>query len=98
MEAARAVTQRSITRELMLVSVLSRIWPAHLCEPRTPQVSFPYLVCLHSPAGPLLWRLREEERPLFAHLEDGANHAKDYTAGDKEALLLLLGTEGWPVS
>lgn len=84
-----------LNRELLLVAVLSRVWPAHLAPPRKPQQMFPFIVCLHSPAGHLVWRVSEEELSLFDHLERRANDAKDYTAGDKMALLLLLATEGW---
>jgi hypothetical protein len=92
MEAARNAKRSAIGRELLLVSLLSRFWPSHLAPPRTPQVNFAWIVCVHSPAGQLVWRVSNEELPLFAHLEERENHGKDYIGGEKEALMLLLAT------
>lgn len=93
-DASREATKAAIGRELMLVSILSRLWPgSHICEPRTPQKNLPFMVCLHSPAGPMLWRFSLQEEALFAHLGKPTENHADYQAGDKEALLLMLATE-----
>ena len=93
-EVSREATKAAVSRELMLVSILSRLWPgSHVCAPLKPQARLRYLVCLHSPAGSLLWRFDDDERDLFEHLPHSDNHAADYKAGDKEALLLLLATD-----
>jgi hypothetical protein len=84
-----------MTRELMLVAILSRIWPSHRCLPRRKQKNLPEMVCVHSPAGILMWRISEQEAPLFEHLALSENHADHYRAGDKEALLLLLASSGF---
>ncbi len=91
----RTLKRSVIDRELVLVAVLSRVWPSHLAPPLKPQQTFKWIVCIHSPAGPMVWRVSDEELSLFDHLERSANDAKDYTAGDKLALLLLLASEGW---
>lgn len=91
-EVARSVTKRSMARELMAISIISRFWPSHLAPPRKPQANFSWIVCVHSPAGQLVWRVLDEELPLFAHLKRGENHGKDYQGGDKDALMLLLAT------
>ena len=96
LEAARAVKDVILIRELCLVSLLSRVWPSHLAEPRVPQLNFPWIVCLHSPAGQLVWRVKEEELALFEHLERndrGENHGKDYKGTDKMALLQLMASD-----
>jgi hypothetical protein len=95
MEAARNAKRSAIDRELLLVSLLSRVWPSHLAEPRKPQRTFTWIVCVHSPAGQLVWRVSDEELSLFDHLERRENHGKDYQAGDKLARLLHLAAEGW---
>jgi len=95
-ERSREVTKAAVARELMLVSCLSRFWPAHLCEPSKPQPTFKRLVCLHTPAGHLVWRVSDDELPLFAHLDLQANDApKAMGSTDKLATLLLMATEGW---
>lgn len=96
LDSSREAKKESIGRELMLVSVLSRIWPdSHLCLPFKPQKNLPGMVCLHSPLGVMMWRLSADELPLFDHLPLTDNHADDYKARDKEALLMLLASEGW---
>lgn len=94
--ASREATKAAVARELMLVSCLSRVWPAHLCQPLKPQPLLKRLVCLHTPGGRLVWRLSDDELPLFSHLQDAPNDApKDTGATGKLAVLLTLATEGW---
>ena len=95
MQSSREVTKAAVGRELMLVSILSRFLPAHLCEPLKPQPILKRLVCLHTAAGPLVWRVSDEEMPLFAHLELSANDAPEMGSTDKLAALLTMATEGW---
>ena len=95
MEAARAVTQRVVNREILAAAIFSRVWPSHLARPRVEQVNFPFVVCIHSPAGQLAWRVHQDELPLFAHLKEAPNDGQDYTADDKRVRMLHLATEGW---
>jgi hypothetical protein len=41
-----------------------------------------------------IFKFHGSEEALFAHLETAENHATDYKARDKEALLLALATDG----
>jgi hypothetical protein len=95
-DAARQATKAAVARELMLVSILTRFWPAYLFHPTKEQINLPYMICLETPAGPICWRVGTDELELFAHikrrLQTGPEH---YQSGDKEALLVLLSTEGW---
>lgn len=93
MHASREATKRSVARELMLVSLLSReLKGSHLCRPNRFQKNFPMLVCLHTVAGPLVWRLSHDELLLFAHLTIEDNHARVMSRGDKDAVLLTLAS------
>lgn len=95
-EGARNATKAALNRELVLVSILSRLWTAHLCPPLKADTRFPWLVCLHTPAGPLVWRVSDEEVALFGHLDRSANDAPaDSSPLDKMATLLLMASEGW---
>ena len=93
MDAARSARQRAVTQGLLLVAILARIWPdSHRCRLDTGELA----VCLHTPAGPLVWRLLDDEEPvLFAHLPLAAEHSGDPRGRHKEAILLSLATEGW---
>lgn len=96
MERARTVKQDVLTREMMLVSILTRMWYSHRCEPSVKQTGrLKHCVCIHTPAGPILWRYSDEEEPLFSHLPMAANDAGQFTMNDKEARLLELSTEGF---
>src|ERR1035437_1676280 len=88
LDAARATKQRVADREIMYAAILSRLWPSHLAPPRKPQENMQWVVCVHSPAGQLAWRVMDEELPLFAHLARTENDGKDYTFDDKMARLL----------
>lgn len=95
MEAARATKQRVADREALYASILSRLWPSHLARPKVEQVNFPFIVCVHSPAGQLAWRVHQDELPLFTHLRELPNDGRDYSHDAKLARLLHLATEGW---
>lgn len=95
-ESARNATKSALTRELVLVAILSRIWPSYLCPPRRPDARFPWLVVLETPADPLVWRVSDEEAALFSHLDRRTTNAKvDGSPLDKMATLLLMASEGW---
>lgn len=101
MEAARRSTKTAITRELLMVSIMSRIWPAHLCDVKTwstDQQQFVNVtsVCLHTPAGNLVWRLlNQDEALVFEHLKHAPADSDDPKGSLKLAALLHLATEGW---
>ena len=95
-QVSREATKAAVARELMLVSILTRIWPAYLFHPAKEQINLQYMVCLKTPAGPICWRLHESELELFEHITDRREKGPvNYQYGDKVALLLLLSTEGW---
>lgn len=94
--AAREATKAAVARELMLASILTRVWPAYLFKPIKVQVNLPAMLCLETPAGPICWRLGIDELELFTHIQDRREDGPEgYEVGDKEARLLLLSTEGW---
>ena len=93
--AARAVKDDAIVRELCWAAIGSRLWPSFITAPSKPQKSFPWLLCIDSPAGRLVYRLSEEEREMFTHLEERENDGVPCSGGDKQARLLHLALEGW---
>ena len=93
---SRQATKAAIGRELMYASILARIWPAHLMPPRqTSDKRFVAILCIETPAGEIVYRLTDEELPVFSHLEERPIHGGDHTAVTKEGILLALATEGW---
>lgn len=95
MEAARRVKSEAITRELLLVSILTRFWPARLMRPSSPQQTFRWLLELDTPAGLVVWRVTDEEAEIFSHVEHREAKSKA-PAIDKTAVLLSLATVGFP--
>ncbi len=93
MEGARAVSKAAITRELLWAAIGSQIWPAYLAEPRKPQENFPYILCLNTPAGLMVYRVSDEELPLFDHLDRRGIEERE--SGDKWAILHALAQDGW---
>ena len=93
MEAARRTSRMAVTRELLFVAILSRLWPdSHRCYVPTGERA----ICLHSPAGLLVWRLLDDEEPmLFEHLPYREADSDDPKGRNKLACLLHLATEGW---
>ena len=94
LESARANRLRVIDEKLQLVSLLSRVWPSHL-SPTTRGGAWSHVVCIHSPAGQLAWRLTDDEMPLFAHLTETATDWDKHSAEDKAARIEQLITLGW---
>lgn len=94
MEGARRVKHDAVTRELLWAAIGARVWPAYLAKPRIEQANFPFILCIDSPAGPIVYRVSAEELPLFDRLERRES-GPDYESGDKMAALLLLASDGW---
>lgn len=97
LEAARNVKQDAISRELAWVAIVcrARLWPAWISLPRKPQRGLPYLLNIDTPAGRIVYRLAEEEYPMFQNLEHCPNDGESCDKSDKMARLLHLATEGW---
>lgn len=95
LEAARAVKDDAVIRELCWAAVGSHIWPSFLCPPQKPQPLFPWLLCLDTPAGRLVYRVADGELHMFEHLDRRPNDHVECTGGDKMARLLHLA-EGPP--
>lgn len=93
MEASRRTSRMAVTRELLFVAILSRLWSgSHRCHVPTGERA----ICLHTPAGPLVWRLIDDEEPtLFDHLPYADADSSDPKGRHKLAMLLHLATEGW---
>jgi len=97
MEAARAVKNAVLDREMMLVSLITRMpgWTSYLCSPIVPQQNFPFMVCVETPAGMLMWRVHRDEMQLFSHLKARVNTGAKQTSEDKLLTLQRLATDGW---
>jgi hypothetical protein len=95
MERSRQATKHVVARELLMAGVLARVWPAYITEPIKPQPGFPFLLCLESPQGLLVWRLSAEEAPFFDYLPTRRNSGQK--AEDKVAAMFTLAAEGWTV-
>lgn len=95
MESARRVKHLAIAREIQLVAVLARCFPAFIAPPAKPQPTFPAIVCIETPKGQLIWRLSLDDKPLFDHLPERPNSAITALAGEKHATLEQLAKDGW---
>lgn len=95
-EAARRTTKDAITRELLLVAVLSRCpgFHGYVARPARPNDEYQWLVILETPAGPLAWRLTALDVPLFEHLGEPQDRVSAVQATDKTAVLMWLAMEG----
>lgn len=93
MERSREATKRVTARELLYAGVLARIWPSYVTEPSKPQPGFPFLLCIESPTGLLVWRLTEDESQGFRWLSCRPNDGRP--SEDKDAALYALAMEGW---
>ncbi len=70
MERARDRTH-AVRRETMaFVSLLCRMYPSHRCKAEREQKTNDYaiVVCVHTPAGQMAWKLTEDEHKRFAKL------------------------------
>ena len=93
MQSARTVKQQAVTRDMCWAAIASRVWPARLMPPRIPQQSFPYVLIIDTPAGPISYRVRTDETTLFEHLTVTENDG--VLTEDKDAVLLALALNGW---
>lgn len=95
MARSRETTKAVVARELIYAGVLSRVWPSYITTPNKLRnnPSFPYLLCVKSPAGLLVWRLTEDEAIFFDWLEERPNDGAD--SEDKAATLYALASGGW---
>lgn len=108
-EATKAAVARELMEASIITRMISAYkleqygWGAYLFKPSKPQAHIQWMLCIETPGGPLCWRIwRDKEDPdatemaLVEHIKDRREHGpKNYEAGDKLALLLLLSTEGW---
>lgn len=93
MNSARSVKADAITRELCLVSIVSRFWPSCLMPPLVEQQRYPFVCIVNTPAGRLAYRVHADELPLFSHLQRVPNDGVNAEA--KLPLLMMLATEQW---
>ncbi len=95
MERSRERTKAVVARELLYAGILARLWPSWIAEPSKPaqNPAFPWLLCIETPAGLLVWRLSEAESVFFDYIERRANDGRH--AEDKEGTLYALASEGW---
>lgn len=95
MERSRERTKTVVARELLYAGILARLWPSWMTTPRHPKQnpSFPYLLCIETPAGLLVWRLTENESIFFDWVVRQDNDGR--TAEDKEGALYALASHGW---
>lgn len=71
LEAARRNRHQLIDERTLLLSLLTHLYPSHLApaQTETSDVSQQHLVlCIHTPAGQLAWKLRDDELDAFSHL------------------------------
>lgn len=98
LEAARKVKDDAIARELAWVAIVVRakLWPAWLSVPRADvQTNFPYILNIETPAGRLIYRVRDTEFAIFSQLEERPNDGLGGGWTDKMTILTILATEGW---
>lgn len=95
MERSRERTKTVVARELLYAGVLARLWPSWVTAPIRPRINpkFPWLLCVDTPAGLLVWRLTDEEVPFFDYVDRKANDGRP--AEDKEGTLYALAAGGW---
>ena len=79
----------------LLVCVLSKVWPAHLCRHPDEDVEWEddwrWIICIHSPKGQLTWHIHDSELPMFSgHLAVLPNHWDGHTTDEKYERLLRV--------
>lgn len=89
---ARLTAQNVYARELLMARILTRLWPSYVTD--WDNQDYPYLLCVGSPIGRLVWRLSESERQLFADFV--VNERKDEWPHDRTPTLQALAEHGWP--
>lgn len=92
-DRSREATKQALARELAYAGILARVWPSYITEPIKPQPGFPFLLCVDTPAGLLVWRVNDEEVELFRHLPCQKNDGRP--SEPKVPMLLHLASEGW---
>jgi len=94
-ERSRATTRHVMARELMYAGILARLWPqeAYLTTSRLPSDMFPSLLCVTTPAGPLVWRISTDEEPFFDWLPRRSR--TNEAATDRLPVLQNLAANGW---
>lgn len=74
----------------LVVSALSKVWPAHLSIDATQPKRFQYVVCIHSPAGQLTWHFPSGSLHLFIHLETKPSDWDGHSTEEKYKRLAAL--------
>lgn len=93
-ERSRATTRIAFARELMMAGILARIWPSYTTTPPVPNESYPYLLCVQSPAGLLVWRLATDEYVFFQEwVPSRPRHGE--MPKDRLPTLQTLAANGW---
>jgi hypothetical protein len=92
-ERSRATTRAATARELLYAGVLSRVWPAYLTAPVKPNDGYPWLLCVESPVGVIVWRLAIDEREFFEWVTEERPNAGE-RAHDRTAILMALSADG----
>lgn len=92
-ERSRAATKAATARELLYAGILARLWPSYVTTVIRENPEFPWLLCVESPVGLLIWRLSIEERPFFEWIAEKPNAGE--RAIDRTPLLMALAADGW---
>lgn len=94
-ERSRQATKYVTARELLYAGVLARLWPSYITTPIEPRrnPSFPWLLCVETPAGLLVWRLTDDEVVFFDYVTRKDNDGRK--SENKEGTLYALASEGW---
>jgi hypothetical protein len=92
-ERSRETTRAATARELLYAGVLSRVWPSYLTVPRRPNADYPWLLCVESPVGVIVWRLATDEREFFEWVTEERPNAGE-RAHDRTAILMALSADG----
>src|SRR5262245_17209526 len=67
MNGARRRTEQTRDELMAFIALLTRMYPAHQCEAaRAQDPEYSYVVCVHTPAGQLAWKLSASEALRFA--------------------------------
>jgi len=77
----------------MLVAYLATCYPSHLArhpEDDAWDDDWRWLVCVHTPAGQMMWHLHDSEYPLFTWLTQQPNDWDGHTTAEKYTCLLGL--------